>query len=466
MRSGNLYVDVTALLTIARAHAAADDECPRCDDGPPTLTIVESLPRHGAVALRPPYQRRASHPGRALDGERPVGTHYASAPIPSGGCPQKALPAPAETSSTQAKPDTPQMRGARENADEIVVTGTNTRGVAPKSSPTFVFDRTEIEQSGFLSTEQFIRSIPQVFGGGVNSASARGIPIDLESRSNAAISSAVNLRGLSSGATLTLLNGRRVAPAGTSGGFVDISAIPLSAIGRIEALTDGASSIYGGDAVSGVVNFVTHDDFDGAEIRVDYGLVTEDDLDQVRASQTVGANWGSGNALASYEFFDQDALRVREKSFARAVLPSETLLPEQQRHSVIAAVSQSITETVRFSVNGFYADRESFSADNGDDVLRVRTANTDQFLVSSLVAYEGLGDWRIALGGDYSETNAASVSESRFTASDEAAETRPHDRSLARDNRFVGGRIAVFSAGRRGQAGGRNGFPERTVCPI
>ena len=311
-----------------------------------------------------------------------------------------------------------------DDIDQVIVTGTNIRGIALDSSPTFVFDREDIDKSGFLSTEQFIRSIPQVFGGGVSSASARGVPVDLESRTNTTNAGSINLRGLGAGATLTLLNGRRLAPAGSAGGFADISAIPVTAIARIEALTDGASSVYGGDAVSGVVNFVMRDDFEGAETRVNYGLVTEGGLDQIRASQTLGANWGSGNALATYEFFDQDSLLASEKEFAREAFPSETLLPEQQRHSVIAVLSQSLTDAITLRANGFYADRDSFSANNGDDVLRLRTSNTEQFLVSSSLEYDAFADWRIVLGGDYSEITTTAFNESSFIDSGVLDQTR------------------------------------------
>ena len=330
---------------------------------------------------------------------------------------------PRENAISSETPDI-TAPNAKEEVDQIVVTGTHIRGIALDSSPTFVFDREVIEQSGFLSTEQFIRSIPQVFGGGVSSASARGVPVDLESRSNTTNAGSVNLRGLGAGATLTLLNGRRLAPAGSAGGFADISAIPLTAIARIDALTDGASSIYGGDAVSGVVNFVMRDDFEGAETRVNYGLVTEGDFNRVRASQTLGANWGSGNALVSYEFFDQDALLASEKEFAREAFPSETLLPEQQRHSVIAVLSQSLTDKMTLRANGFYANRDSFSANNGDDVLRIRTSDTEQFLVSSSLEYDAFGDWRITLGGDYSEINTTAFTESSFIESGALDETR------------------------------------------
>lgn len=158
--------------------------------------------------------------------------------------------------------------------DQVTVTGTSLRGFAPESSPLLVFDREAIRQSGVSSTEEFLRLQPQTFGGGSSEYSPLGLPGDTNSSYNNTFGSGANLRGLGSGATLTLLNGRRLAPTSQVGDFVDISMIPLSALERIDVLSDGASSIYGGDAVAGVVNFVLRDDLTGGETTARYGRVT------------------------------------------------------------------------------------------------------------------------------------------------------------------------------------------------
>ncbi len=86
--------------------------------------------------------------------------------------------------------------------------------------------------------------------------------------------SSVNLRGIGSGSTLVLLNGRRVANYAFDGGAVDVNSIPLSAVERVEILKDGASAIYGADAIAGVVNFILRKDFQGLEATA-YGGWTE-----------------------------------------------------------------------------------------------------------------------------------------------------------------------------------------------
>src|SRR5262249_42318610 len=127
----------------------------------------------------------------------------------------------------------------------------------------------------------------------------------------------VNLRGLGESATLVLVNGRRVAPAGGyTGSFVDVSNLPLSAVERVEVLTDGASALYGADAIAGVVNFILRDDYTGLDATLRNGMVTDGDLDESQAAITFGKAWSSGNFLVSYEYFDRSNLDSSERSYA------------------------------------------------------------------------------------------------------------------------------------------------------
>lgn len=196
--------------------------------------------------------------------------------------------------------------------EEVVVTGTNIHGAGPGVSQVITLDRAEIERSGVGSTAEALALLPQNFGGGPSAtnflAPTPGTNLNLSSGSG------VDLRGLGPGATLTLVNGMRVAPSGF-GSFVDVSNIPLTAIQRIEVLPDGASAIYGSDAVAGVVNIILRDDYDGAESRVRYGTVSDGSLHDVRASQTFGTTWDRGNALLSYEYQDSSALNAADRSF-------------------------------------------------------------------------------------------------------------------------------------------------------
>ncbi|MDQ2763541.1 MAG: TonB-dependent receptor plug domain-containing protein, partial [Pseudomonadota bacterium] len=139
-----------------------------------------------------------------------------------------------------------------EAASDILVTGTRIRGRAPVGSPVITIDRKAIEENGFATTQQIAQSIPQNFAGGANEGT--GNAITGLGNGNAGKGSSVNLRGLGQSSTLVLLNGDRPPLGGATGTFADISMIPASAIERVEIVPDGASAIYGSDAVAGVVN--------------------------------------------------------------------------------------------------------------------------------------------------------------------------------------------------------------------
>lgn len=158
--------------------------------------------------------------------------------------------------------DLPRPQHAENESDEdIVVTGTRIRGVPPAGSNVLGIDREEIDESGRTTLQDVLQTMPQVYTG--SQSETTQLNSNAPGR-NLALGSSVDLRGLGSDATLALLDGRRLAPAGL-GNFVDISAIPLAAIERVEILADGASATYGADAVGGVVNVMLRRDLDGAE---------------------------------------------------------------------------------------------------------------------------------------------------------------------------------------------------------
>lgn len=181
--------------------------------------------------------------------------------------------------------------------EEVVVTGTRIAGAAPVGVPVVTFDREDIERSGAGSTDQFFAQLPQNFAnlGMSNWNNSSG-------EAKASLANGVNLRGLGGGATLVLVNGRRLATADNAQ-FFDISQIPLSAIDRIEILADGASAIYGADAVAGVVNIILRREYAGAQTALRIGGPA-DTFGDITASQTAGFGWGSGNALLTLSYED------------------------------------------------------------------------------------------------------------------------------------------------------------------
>ena len=199
---------------------------------------------------------------------------------------------------------------------DIVVTGSNIRGQGHETTPLIVLDRSTIERGGFGTISDAVASLPQNFGGTANEETSltgadRQVP-------NVGLGRSANLRGLGSDATLTLLNGRRLASSGGLGNFVDLSNIPTAAVARVEVLTDGASALYGSDAIGGVVNVILREDLDGGESGLRLGTVTSGGLQDYMASQLIGTRWSSGHIMLAYEFQRREALSADSRVFARS----------------------------------------------------------------------------------------------------------------------------------------------------
>lgn len=198
--------------------------------------------------------------------------------------------------------------------DEVVVTGSLIRGVADGPSPVVTVSRDQIDRDGHATVAQALAALPQNFGGTANEGALQN-GAD-RSATNGSFASGVNLRGLGSDATLVLVNGRRMGGTGAMGDFADVSTIPTSAIERIDVLLDGASALYGADAVGGVVNIILRDDYEGAETRVRIGQTADGASDEYQFGQTFGRRWSSASLMGTYEFYDRSALPVSERRLA------------------------------------------------------------------------------------------------------------------------------------------------------
>ncbi len=165
---------------------------------------------------------------------------------------------------------------------EIVVTGTAIRGVAPVGSATVGITREDIQAAPVRDASSLVAQLPQ--------ASSLGTTL----QSSGGRAAGVNLRGLGNNATLVLFDGRRVVPQGGNSQISDPNLIPFSAIERVEVVTDGASAIYGSDAVAGVVNYITRRAFDGAEIT---GRTVHSLYDKYEIDGVIGRTWKGGSVL-------------------------------------------------------------------------------------------------------------------------------------------------------------------------
>jgi iron complex outermembrane recepter protein len=202
--------------------------------------------------------------------------------------------------------------------DVVRITGTYVSDEPPIGEEIISASRQDIEATGAATPADFLRTLPQVFGGGPN----QDTHIGAEALTNSGLGVGVNLRGLGARATLVLLNGRRIAPSGTAGEFVDIENIPLSAIDRIDILPDSASAMFGADAIGGVVNFVLRDKLDGAETILRGGSGTHGDLQEYLFSQSFGKAWNGGHALIALEFYDRGPLSASDRAYAVSDLRS------------------------------------------------------------------------------------------------------------------------------------------------
>lgn len=196
--------------------------------------------------------------------------------------------------------------GGVSGSDEgtILVVGTLIRDTAP-TSPVISIDRDAIDRGGYGTVQEAVSKVPQNFGG--TTSATRSV-----TGGNLGASNQIDIRGLGSEATLTLVNGRRLAgAAGDQGRAVDISSIPLAAVERIDILTDGASALYGSDAIGGVVNLVLRDNYEGAELSAQYG-VNSTNADTLFVSGVFGTEWSSGRLIAAAQYDRHEALRFEE----------------------------------------------------------------------------------------------------------------------------------------------------------
>jgi iron complex outermembrane receptor protein len=211
-----------------------------------------------------------------------------------------------------------QTAGTPPKVEKIEVTGSSIKRIDGETAlPVTIITRDQIEKAGITSAAEFMDKLSVNNGQGYQASLAVG------DAARPGFSGA-SLRGLGSNNTLVLLNGRRLAVYAFDGGGVNLAAIPLAAIERVEVLRDGASAVYGSDAIGGVINFITRKDFRGGEISAG--------ASKPRASGAGGhteysATLGFGdlaaqkfNVFATFQSQDYERLRAIDRDFANTVV--------------------------------------------------------------------------------------------------------------------------------------------------
>lgn len=294
--------------------------------------------------------------------------------------------------------------------EEVLVTGTLIRGIKPTGSQTIGINEEKIAELGAVTTNELLGTIPQVsnFFNNRSEQDPRGADRLQVNRPN--------LRGLpginsSTGATtLLLIDGHRAAPVGTDQSSLDADVVPSIVMQNVEIMTDGGSSLYGADAVGGVINFVTLDEFDG--VKFDAGYDNGDEYGSWQASLLAGTHWDGGSGYVALATTDRDAVLNEDRDWAAqgnwdemgtTLTPHGTeciepvgavtswfwygggwtdnpaapgagvtavgdpcdangkssLIPEQQRDNVYAGLTQELGDSASLEVKAYYMDRNT-----------------------------------------------------------------------------------------------------------
>jgi len=286
-------------------------------------------------------------------------------------------------------------------AADIVVTGSRVRGEAPVGSSVIALGRDQITASGSVTVDRIIKEIPQVFDLGV-SENSRG---QSGGNGNNTYGNSINLRGIGPYATLILVDGHRTI---TNSRSFDPSVLPSLGVERVEVVADGASGIYGSDAVAGVVNLIPRRTLDGVDMSARYGVSDDGAFHELQVGAAAGKKWSSGQAMIAYEHVERSALNGSERDFftsdqrrfggndyrvtrcnpgtitangttyaipAGGVTPAtagslvagtanrcddligQDLFPRQRYDSVNGTVTQELTDWLTFFGDGFYSKR-------------------------------------------------------------------------------------------------------------
>lgn len=262
-----------------------------------------------------------------------------------------AAPAAAQDAAQDATP-----APATTTLDKVTVTGSRIKRTDVEAAlPVTIIQKDAIDAQGITSAEQLLQFL-NIAGNGSDGLTSAAVDMDLgELRGTAGVSGA-NLRGQGADATLVLLNGRRVATHGLRGQAVDLNSIPFAAIDRVEVLRDGASAVYGTDAIGGVINFITRTDYEGITFNAGFD-VTQEGGGGIYSFSVLGGigdlerdRW---NAWGTINYRRSEFLRSDQRDFANSFQRDRGVSPDTR-----GTPFATVTNATGGIINGALIDPE------------------------------------------------------------------------------------------------------------
>lgn len=306
------------------------------------------------------------------------------------------------------------------NGNDIIVTGSRLSS-GESSSPTIQLDADTIKLAGQTDVGAAMRALPQNFSGGQNPGVAAGA-IGITNQ-NLTSGSSPNLRGLGADATLTLLNGHRLS-FGSFVQAVDVSAIPLAAIDRIEIVPDGASAVYGSDAVAGVVNVILKQNYNGLSLLANLGGATDGGDFKQQYSAVAGRTWSTGGFMAAFSHDRNSAIFSSQREFTAYMPDGNTLYPKTNQNSLVITGRQDISSGIEAYLDATYNVRTAFSSQGtSSGYVYTNTPKTRDFSVSPSVQMSLGSRWGVRISGTYGRSKTE-YDQTTFYQGETAARTR------------------------------------------
>ncbi|MBC7659012.1 MAG: TonB-dependent receptor [Chitinophagaceae bacterium] len=309
--------------------------------------------------------------------------------------PTSAVPASgAATTPNGVTPPSPKATG-KEKPEVVSVTGSRIkRKDLDVASPITIVGREEIANTGATTVTEVMKTLPAAVGNSVTTTTTNG---------GGGGSGNIALRGLDPSSTLVLLNGRRL-PNDVNGQSPDLNSIPVGAIERIEVLQDGASAIYGSDAIAGVINIITRKNIDGMDFGMYFGRASKGDLETKNYDLAYGTSNEKGSMVLGLNYYTQGNVKSRDRSVSRQSLHPSSATPNG--HVVFSPTNNVIVDPNFHGTNPTPANYVPFTPDARYNYSSITDAIMAQNRKSLFLSgdYELSKDLKLNLESSYTNT--------------------------------------------------------------